>query len=193
MESNAIRKRKEYQSKTKITFKGIEYGSITSCCRAFNINTASLYLYRQRHDTTITEALEALVKLNESRKVIINEVEYRNAKEACDELNISYSSMQHYSKRNNLTFEESIYAYLYNKVNTHNIEITIDNNKFYSIREMCRHYGIDSRKESFNSKNIQNLTDTELKELIISNTTNVYMNIFGELVINKYMQIDKKQ
>lgn len=190
---NTVRKRKEYESKTGLEFNGVKYGTLTRCCNALGINTASVYLYVKRHNVTTIEALEELVNLRESREIDINGLKYKNAKEACKKLGISYTGMQAYSKRNNLTFEQTIYAYLDNKVNVHNIEITIDGNKFKSIREMCRHYGIDSRNESFNSENIQNLTDTELKELIISNTTNIYMNIFGELVINKYIQIDKKQ
>lgn len=86
-----------------IYYDGIRYESMTSFCKAFNLNQKTVES-RLSRNFTLEETLEILIKGKYEYK---NKC-YKTLRDLCDDLGLSYSKVYHRYKRYGYSLKEAI-------------------------------------------------------------------------------------
>lgn len=196
-----IQRCKEHSSKRHM--KHSSKRTLAERCRELGISENAAQLYKARHKVSDDEVIQAYLNkkkpfsekckdagVNYQKAVRIKNIEKISEEEAikkvlktkksfkdrCEEENISYRAAIAYRKRYNLTDDQVIEHYK-NKVEA------CRKNKIHteSIAETCRKYNINaSSVVTYMSR-----TGCSLKECIIHFRPDLYLNIFGELMISE--------
>ena len=174
-----------------IEFNGIHFDNITQALKYYKITTATYTKYKEKFNDDYIGILNAILDNRYNKTIKTSIGDFKSFKSLCHRLGFSPYSINNYADSNEYNAKlEAITkivkdSYIQDNILVlpENIELNIkhvDVNKFTNLRRLCKLANINCENACAYKARHPELTD---EEVVINNSTNCYLNIFGELVI----------